>query len=154
MCLGVAKASNNRHNFFTVQLAVIRREGSRHYEKEADTRKMGKGKKNRVNNFLPHVAVSLVAIVPPNKSIAINLCRMCCRKLLVWFPRTYLDVEEVLDVEGDGRSVHGGIIVQTTVVRDVSPNGKRYRLCLKPHRGAMISRTCRGACDTDEERNT
>ena len=79
---------------------------------------------------------------------------MCCRKLLVWFPRTYLDVEEVLDVEGDGRSVHGGIIVQTTVVRDVSPNGKRYRLCLKPHRGAMISRTCRGACDTDEERNT
>ena len=47
--------------------------------------------------------------------------------------RAYLDVEEVLDVEGDGGAVNGRVVVQAAVVGDVGPYGERHRLRLSRH---------------------
>ncbi len=37
-------------------------------------------------------------------------------------------MEEVLDAKGDGAAVHGRVVVQRTVIRDVGANGERHRL--------------------------
>ena len=45
--------------------------------------------------------------------------------------QAYLDVEEVLDVEGDGGSVDGRVVVQVAIVGEVCPHGERHRLRLR-----------------------
>lgn len=45
-----------------------------------------------------------------------------------------LDVEEVLNVEGDGGAVHWGVVVQGAIVGHVGPHRERHGLGLWRHK--------------------
>ena len=58
-------------------------------------------------------------------SVAFRLFLYGCRC------RYLLDVQKVLDPEGDGVTRQGAVVVERAVVRDVRPHRKRHRLRLK-----------------------
>lgn len=55
-------------------------------------------------------------------------------------PSTYLDVKEILDVEGDGGTVHWRVVVQTAIVGHVGAHGERHWLRLRPEKGHVVSK--------------